>query len=352
MLISINSKFIDGPYGGGMQFANFMKQFLEEANHTVINNLDKKNIDIILHVNPFPFLMNSSAFSFLDAYAYKLKNPETIIIQRINECDERKGTNYMNKLQIATSKYSDFIVFIASWLHPLYEESGLEINNNFKVILNGADKKVFNTENKSKYIENEKLKIVTHHWGAGLLKGHDIYQKLDKLLENNEINKYFEFTFIGNVPKELKYNNTRIVNPLYGKELAEELKKHHIYLTASRNEPAGMHHIEGALCGLPLLYINSGALPEYCNNFGICFSENNFEEKLNQMKLEFQFYESEMIKYKNTASKMAEEYLKLFHELIANREKYAFKHKKTLKSFFFSIYSKIYTLRNKIKFKI
>ena len=37
-----------------------------------------------------------------------------------------------------------------------------------------------------------------------------------------------------------------------------ELKKHDIYITASENEPSGNHHMEGALCGLPILFKDSG----------------------------------------------------------------------------------------------
>ena len=32
-----------------------------------------------------------------------------------------------------------------------------------------------------------------------------------------------------------------------------------------------MHHIEGALCGLPILFRNSGSLPEYCKKYGVSF---------------------------------------------------------------------------------
>ena len=39
--------------------------------------------------------------------------------------------------------------------------------------------------------------------------------------------------------------------------IAEELKNHHIYITASINEPSGNHHIEAGQCGLPILYIGS-----------------------------------------------------------------------------------------------
>ena len=59
--------------------------------------------------------------------------------------------------------------------------------------------------------------------------------------------------------------------------LENEVKNHHAYLTGSLNEPSGNHHIEGAQCGLPILYIDSGGIPEYCENYGLKFTENNFE---------------------------------------------------------------------------
>ena len=65
-----------------------------------------------------------------------------------------------------------------------------------------------------------------------------------------------------------------------GLELASELKEHDIYITGSLNEPSGNHHIEGALfCGLPILYINSGGIAEYCS-YGLEINLDNFEEKI------------------------------------------------------------------------
>ena len=37
-----------------------------------------------------------------------------------------------------------------------------------------------------------------------------------------------------------------------------------------------MHHIEGIMCGLPIIYRESGALPEYCKSYGVAFKERNF----------------------------------------------------------------------------
>ena len=76
------------------------------------------------------------------------------------------------------------------------------------------------------------------------MKGFDVYQKLDKLLKDKINRKKYRFTYIGNLPKNFYFSNTKYIKPLSGQKLAKELSKHHVYLTASINEPAGMHHIE------------------------------------------------------------------------------------------------------------
>jgi len=57
-----------------------------------------------------------------------------------------------------------------------------------------------------------------------------------------------------------------------GKKLANLLRKNHLYLTASLWEPCGMHHIEGAQCGLPLVYHeDGGGIVEFGRKYGIGF---------------------------------------------------------------------------------
>lgn len=342
MKISINSKFFQGPYGGGMQFANYFKGFLEGKGIKVVNNLKDHDIDVIFHVNPFSFLRKSASYSFLDAYAYKLEHPKTIIIQRINECDERKGTKYVNKLLIEASKYSDAIIFIASWLKPLLEKAGLNKEKKSTIILHGSDNRIFNTDNKEFWDKKRKMRIVTHHWGGHYLKGHDFYKRLDNLLNKKEFFDKFEFTYIGNYPKDLIYKNTKIISPLAGKELVAELKKHDVYITASRNEPAGMHHVEGALCGLPLLYIDSGSLSEYCRDYGLEFDKDNFEKKLLEMYYNYDIYLEKIKRYDRTADKMSEKYLQFINETYKEKEKFEIKDTSKIKILLFKLYLKFY----------
>ena len=96
MKISIGSKVIEGPFGGGNEFIKNLINFFHDRGHTVVNSLEDEDIDIILLTNP---LINSetSTFNNFDIdYYVKFKNPNAIVFQRINECDERKGTKNLN----------------------------------------------------------------------------------------------------------------------------------------------------------------------------------------------------------------------------------------------------------------
>ncbi|NQV88701.1 MAG: hypothetical protein HQ488_00050 [Parcubacteria group bacterium] len=335
-----------------MMFAIFLKKFLSKKEVGVVNHLNDDDIDVILHVSPFPHLMKAASYSYLNAWAYKLIHPRTVIIQRVNECDERKGTSYINRLLLKVSRRSDFVVFISTWLKRNLIAAGFDKDKPNQVILNGADDSVFfSSSNTPVGQNNEQLKFVTHHWSSNMMKGHDVYKQIDELLGDEEFSKMFSFTYIGNVPSGLSYENTRVLAPLSGEELAEELRAHDFYLTATLNEPAGMHHIEGALCRLPLLYRNSGALPEYCTGFGLMFDENNFKEKLVQMKNEFRNWNERIGDYSNTADHMAQEYLNLINQLYQDADKFQLKPKTLfteIVAVLFKTFSKVHTFIYKV----
>ena len=93
MKISIGSKFIDGPYGGGNLFVKNLQNYLIENGHKVIYDLSEKDIDIIMLMNP---LVDSEQATYDDNninFYQKYINPNAISVQRINECDERKNTS-------------------------------------------------------------------------------------------------------------------------------------------------------------------------------------------------------------------------------------------------------------------
>ena len=169
-------------------------------------------------------------------------------------------------------------MFVSKWLQNIYLNLGMN-EDKTSVIMSGSDNSIFNSYGRTQKPADRKFKVVTHHWSSNWMKGFELYLKLDKQLNDPVLKNKIEFTYIGNVDKNYSFKNTNLIAPLSGLELANELKEHDIYITGSLNEPSGNHHIEAALCGLPVLYINSGGIPEYCKDFGIEITHNNFEEK-------------------------------------------------------------------------
>ena len=256
-------------------------------------------------------------------------------------------TSHVKNVVIEANKIATQSVFVSEWLMNLYIAQGITSKDN-TVIYAGADEKIFNRVNFTPWNKKEKLKIVTHHWGANWNKGFETYLLLDSMISSKEWKDKIEFTYIGNIPKNANFKNSHYIEPLSGEQLANEIKKHHIYITGSLNEPSGNHHIEGAQCGLPIMYINSGGTPEYAKDYGIDFKNDTLSIDLKQMIFHYDFYIEKVKKYKFSSLKMCEEYLELFEKLLLNRAevKNINNYKKTMS---YSIQKKFYFFLKNVK---
>jgi len=281
-----------------------------------------EDIDIILLMDPrsrLP-LFSFGAGAILRYLAFR--NPRAVVVHRVNECDERKNTRHMNGLLTRANYCADHTVFVGSWLRDLPAwRAAPPVESS--VILNGADTKTFNARGFAPWNGKDPLKLVTHHWGGNWLKGFDIYERLDAMLASGPGANRIRFTYVGNLPKDFRFRHARHVAPLTGEALADELRSHHGYITASINEPGGNHQNEGALCGLPLLYRESGCLPEYCAGFGVPFSLETFETALHRLMSDYNELAGRMGAYPHTAERMTANWLDLVETLFSRREDYA-----------------------------
>ena len=308
----------DEPWGGGNQFFSNIIDYFNGKNVKIINHLDDKDIDIIVLMDP-RYNSSSSTFNHFDIEKYlKRINKNTIVVHRVNECDERKGTNNVNKNLIDANNFADHTVFISSWLKNIL--SKYKDFENSSIILNGANSKIFNYSNSDKIIKN-KIKIVTHHWSTHKNKGFEVYSYLDELLNDVEYSDKIDFTFIGNLPKNFQFKNTKYIKPKNGSQLADLIKTHDIYLTASINEPGGNHQNEGLNCGLPVLYLDSGCMSEYCKGYGLTYSKNTLKEKIFEIQSEYINLRVNLKNYPYNSDLMCRKYEKLFVNLIDNRNK-------------------------------
>lgn len=317
--LSLGMKLREGPWGGGNQFGWALTRYLKQHGFEVSFDLGDPRLDLIMLFDPRREGLTAT-YTHREILSYLFRvNWRAVVVHRINECDERKGTTHANRQLMHANLFCDHTVFISNWLRDLFLRHGLQPAEH-GVIHNGADSRVFSPVGYRRWNGIEKLRLVTHHWGGGFLKGFDMYQRLDELLGKPGIGAQIEFTYIGNVPRGFRFINAWHVEALSGIALATAIRQNHVYLTAAQNEPAGMHHIEGAMCGLPLLYRESGALPEYCAGFGISFTPENFEMKLQEIMASYAHWADRMKDYPHTAEQMCENYYRLFLELLERRD--------------------------------
>jgi len=321
MKIAVSFNRSVGPSGGGTSFLESLIGALKSHGHEVYFDLIDKNLDFILVLDPRWNHQNISFNSRKILNYLRKVNNNVVIVHRINECDERKGTKSMNRKLRAINYIADATIYVGTWLTELNLKNLYSRDDFDRVILNGSNENIFNSKSFIPWSGSGPLKLVTHHWSGNKMKGFDIYSKLDELLSENFWKNRLSFTYIGNLPKGFKFKNVIHIPPLEGADLVNALSNNHGYVTASINEPGGNHQNEAALCGLPLLYRDSGCLPEYCNGFGVCFNEFNFIEKLTEFYANYHLLSKQMVHYPHSASKMASNYINYFNFLLENKEK-------------------------------
>ncbi len=325
MKVAINHRLVDGPWGGGNRVVSAIEAALQARGDVVVRDLQDPDISIILIVDP---RRNNRQLTFWPSQALSYVTrvrPSCIIVHRINECDERKNTHTMN-LRLRLANYcADHTVFIATWLQDLRV---WRRESESSVVLGGGDDNIFKRNSASVWDGQMPFRLVTHHWGAHPNKGFDVYRVIDAMLATPEWRQRLHFSHIGNPPRGTNLSNIEWIRPLNGPPLAKALAQNHAYMTASICEPAGNHHIEGALLGMPILYRRSGGLPEYCAPYGIGFDgPEDFPDALRQFMAAYNVLKPKMAEYPHTSTKMAAQFLALFDRLAAQSEEIA-KHRR------------------------
>lgn len=318
MYVSLGMNLHDGPWGGGNQFGLALVKHLRARGVRVSFDLSAPDLDIIVLAEPRSELAISS-YNDRDIWRYLREvNPRALVVHRINECDERKGTSDVNARLIAANRVADHTVFVSGWLCDLFLGHGFA-GQSISVVFNGSDRTIFHPQGYACWDGTAPLRLVTHHWGANWLKGFDIYSQLDNLLGDPAFRQRFAFTYVGRLPDGFRFQHATYLEPQHGPALAATLRSHHVYLTASQFEPGGNHQNEGALCGLPLLYRDSGCLPEYCAGYGLMFDTGTFEAQLAAMREAYGELVDRMPDYPRTSEATAAAYHALFVDLLARR---------------------------------
>ena len=234
MKVYINRMPVQGPWGGGNIFVS---AFHKRA--PLIKDVELL-LDETLNVTPDVILLAG-----LDNDGYGISVDQAVMYKLYVKPDVK----IVDDLLVKVSAHIDGTIFVSNWLRDYFNERGWACANQ-AVIVNGVAADIFAPQPK---LNDGKLNIVAHHWSDNPMKGADIYEQLDALV--GEQPDRFAFTYIGRHKCDFKH--TKVIRPLAGKALGEELGKHDVYVSASRFDPGPNHIAEAIACGLPT-YVHAG----------------------------------------------------------------------------------------------
>ena len=285
MKINILYNFKPGPYGGGNQFLKALrKEFLENG----IYEENVKEADVILF-NSYPFgaeYLFSEVFKIKQLYSdkvmiYRIDGPISFVRGKEKEVDQ--------VIALFNSLLGDGIIFQSDWCKK-QNKKYFGISCKYETVIhNAAHNEIFNKKSKKEFNANRKIDLIATSWSSNWRKGFEIYKFLD---ENLNFFKY-AMTFVGNSP--IQFKNIRWLKPVYSEKLAEILKEHDVYISASQNDPCSNSLIEALSCGLPAVALNDGGHPELVREAGELFnSKEDIIEKIEGVARNYSYYQSKI----------------------------------------------------------
>mgnify|MGYP003113731637 CR=1 FL=1 len=266
MKIFITNKLIDGPTGGGNQFLKALKsQFAKKGLCTE----DPLQADVVLfnsHQN-LELVHQIKEVNQKAKFVHRLDGPMRLYN---NMSDQRDYVAYQ-----MNTDYADAVVFQSEWSKQANIKLGLDISGKKDTVIHNApDPGIFYPSSKKQ--KNDKIRLIASSWSDNIRKGFFTYKYLDETLDFDK----YEFFFMGRSP--VGFKNIVSLGALSSHEVANELRKSDIFITASENDPCSNSLIEALSCGIPALALKSGGHLELVGQNGLSY--NKKEEIVNKLE--------------------------------------------------------------------
>jgi len=249
----------EGPYGGANQFFKALREALRRRGRYAEE------------VTQARVVLFNSHHSIGAVLQMRRHLREAIFIHRIDgpmrvynaPSDKRDFV-----VELASRNAADATLFQSQWSRRTNLEWGWKGPPYWSLIRNSPDGTIFNREGRPPppdAIGGRKIRVLASSWSTNPQKGFDVYADLDRRLDLDR----FDMTFVGNSP--IRFGRISMHPPMDSRSLAAEMKRHDIYLSASRNETCSNAVNEALACGLPVVSIDSGGTPELVGEGGLLF---------------------------------------------------------------------------------
>lgn len=303
MKINILFPFVDGPYGGGNQFLKALKKEFERKGRY---EEDSYRADAVIF-NSFPF---EERFKILWRLI-RLKWAGKKIIHRVDgPISTYRDSNPAVDQRIFRLNHwlADATVFQSEYSRKANIELGFKAKGIDTIIINAPDPEIFNQAGREPFVDNRKMRLVAVSWSTHPNKGFEAYRWLD---ENLDFTQY-EMSFAGRSP--VRFKHIRELGALKSSDLSCELKKHDVFVSASRFECCSNALLEAMHCGLVPVVIRSGCHAELVGDQDLLFNkQEEIPDILSGLRMKLVSYSQ--IRHLKNMDGVAGEYFKLAHLL-------------------------------------
>jgi glycosyltransferase involved in cell wall biosynthesis len=148
----------------------------------------------------------------------------------------------------------------------MYRQIGVELVEPV-VVHNGCDPAIFHPRGRIPFSRARKTRLICASWSDNPRKGGPTYRWLEDRLDWSR----YEFTFVGN--SSTPFRRIRRLPPMSSLALADELRRHDVFVTATENDAYSNALVEALSCGLPAVYLDSGGSAEAVKDAGFGYRD-------------------------------------------------------------------------------
>jgi glycosyltransferase involved in cell wall biosynthesis len=273
--ISFFHGFVPPPYGGGNQFLRALWTELERRGWRLENNT----------ISPVTRACVYNSFNFDFDRLRAFRRQRCRMVHRVDgPISVYRGSDDGTDRRIweINRDIADVTVFQSEYSRGRHAAMGL-VFKDATVIHNASDPAIFHRRGRVAFDRSRRIRLIATSWSDNTNKGADILAWLDARLDPAR----FELTFLGR--SAVPFPRARVLPPVPSAQVAELLRAHDIFITASLHESCSNALIEALSCGLPALYVDSGSNGEIVKDGGIPFNaREELPERLDRMVAEYE----------------------------------------------------------------
>ena len=261
--LSVFHEFRPAPAGGGNQTLR-----------AIIGEMQRRGIRVEFHaISPDSraVLFNSFNFDFARLELLARRAEGVRMVHRVGAVTSLyRGFDDGTDARVAriNRELADSTIAISRATIEMYGQIGVELADP-RVIHNGCDDRIFHPDGRLPFERNRKIRLISTSWSDNPNKGGPTYRWLEQHLDWNR----YEFTFVGNTP--VSFERITHLSPLPARELADLLRRHDIFVTATEHDAYSNALVEALSCGLPAVYLASGGSSEAVKEAGFAFLERD-----------------------------------------------------------------------------